>query len=68
MRARARLRCKAPTSLRLQCKVLECDRTHADLRFSRSVIVCMSAKDDAYACPFSADECPYKNHKTKAGN
>ena len=39
-----------------------CDRTHCDLRFSRSVVVCMSFKDGEYICPFSKGECPYKNH------
>ena len=45
-----------------QCKVDGCDRTHCDLRFSRSVVVCMSSKDGEYICPFSKGECPYKNH------
>ena len=51
------------TSVRLQCKVQGCDRTHGDLRFSRSVIECMSAKDGAYTCPFPKEECPYKDHQ-----
>ena len=56
------------TSVHLQCKVQGCDRTHGDMRFSRSVIECMSAKDGAYTCPFPKEECPYKNHQTNSGN